>query len=189
MKKTISTIIILFFVLGYMPLTAISQSTILIEELKAQISNKEEEIKKLEEQAAAYKKELESAQSQKNTLKNQISQIEARVKKLQNDISITSVRIESASLKIDELALDISERQNEIDKKKDSIASTMQVLYEYDQASLIEVLLTKTTLSDLMDQIHYLESLQNEIYKNLVAYQELKKEMENRKSETERQRS
>ena len=189
MKKVILTILILFFVLGYMPLTAISQSTILIEELKAQISNKEEEIKKLEEQAAAYKKELESAQSQKNTLKNQISLIEGRVKKLQNDISITSVRIESASLKIDELSLDISERQNEIDKKKDSIASIMQVLYEYDQASLIEVLLTKTTLSDLMDQIHYLESLQNEVYENLIAYQELKKGLENKKSETEAQRN
>jgi murein DD-endopeptidase MepM/ murein hydrolase activator NlpD len=188
MKKTISTIIILFFVLGFMPLTALSQSSALIEELKQQISGKEEEIKKLEEQAAAYKKELESAQSQKNTLKNQISLIEGRVKKLQNDISITSVRIDSASLKIDELSLDISEKQNEIDKKKDSIASTMQALYEYDQASLMEVLLTKTTLSDLMDQIHYLESLQNEVYKNLLAYQELKRGLEDKKSEAEIQR-
>jgi murein DD-endopeptidase MepM/ murein hydrolase activator NlpD len=189
MKKILLTTLILFLAFGYVPFRVLGQSTVLIEELKAQISNKEEEIKKLEEQAAAYKKELETTQNQKNTLKNQISLIEGRVKKLQNDISITSARIENASLKIDGLSLDISEKQNEIDKKKDSIASVMQVLYEYDQASLVEIVLTKTTFSDLMDQIHYLESLQNEVYKNLVAYQELKKEMESRKSETERQRN
>ncbi|MDP2934596.1 MAG: hypothetical protein Q8N59_02435, partial [bacterium] len=65
MKNIILIILILLFITGYMPLTALSQSTILIEELKAQISSKEEEIKRLEEQAAAYKKELEGAQSQK----------------------------------------------------------------------------------------------------------------------------
>jgi murein DD-endopeptidase MepM/ murein hydrolase activator NlpD len=189
MKKIIPIIFILLLVISCKPLATTGQSSALIEDLKNQISGKEQEIKKLEEQAAAYKKELESAQSQKNTLKNQISLIEGRIKKLQNDISITSVRIESASLKIDELALDISEKQNEIDKKKDSIASMMQVLYEYDQASLMEIALTKTSLSDLMDQIHYLESIQQEVYKNLVIYQELKKGLENKKFETEAQRN
>lgn len=189
MKKIIPTILIILLTVSYVPLTALGQSSALIDDLKSQISNKEQEIKKLEEQAAAYKKELETAQSQKNTLKNQISLIEGRVKKLQNDISITSVRIDSASLKIDELALDISNKQNEIDKKKDSIAAMMQVLYEYDQASLMEIALTKASLSDLMDQIHYLESIQQEVYKNLLAYQELKRGLENKKTETELQRN
>lgn len=189
MKKILPIIFILLLVIGYKPLVIIGQSTALIEELKTQISSKEEEIKKLEERAAVYKKELETAQGQTNTLKNQISIIEGRIKKLQNDISITSAKIAGTSLKIDKLSLDISEKQNEIDKKKDGIASIMQTLYEYDRVSLIEILLTKNSFSDLINQIYYLQSLQNEVYKNLVIYRELKQELENKKSETEKERN
>ncbi len=190
MKKiSILTLLIVVFTVGYFSIPAFGQSAALIEELKAQISNKEQEIKALEEKAAIYKKELETAQSQKNTLKNQIALIEGRIKKLQNDIAITSTKIESTSLKIEQLNLDIAEKQNEIEKKKMSIASIIQVLYEYDQTSPLEIVLGKKTLSDLIDQLHYLQNLQNEIYNNLIEFQELKRGLEDKKSQTEKERN
>jgi len=161
----------------------------LIQDLRAQIEAKQQEIEKLEAQAAQYKKELENAQGQTSTLKNQIATIDSRIKKIQNDISITSVRIDSASLKIEGLALDILEKENEIDKKKGSIAVMIQILYEYDQASLMEMALTKSTFSELLDQVHYVETIQNNVYNDMLAYQDLKKGLETTKSETEKQRN
>jgi len=190
MKKIIICLILILSVVCFAK-PAISQDTSasLIQDLKSQIESKQQEIQRLEEQAAAYRKELENAQSQTSTLKNQIAIIDSRIKKIQNDISITSAKIDSTSLKIEELSLDIMEKQNEIDKKKDSIAAMIQILYEYDQASLMEMILTKNSFSELLDQIHYLETIQEDVYKDMLAYQELKRGLEDNKSETEKQRS
>jgi len=190
MKKTIILLILVLSFIGFIkPVMAQDASASLIQDLKSQIDSKQQEIQKLEEQAAAYKKELENAQSQTSTLKNQIATIDSRIKKIQNDISITTAKIDSTSLKIEELSLNIMEKQNDIDKKKDSIASMIQVLYEYDQTSLMEMVLTKSTFSELLDQVHYLETIQGDVYKDMLAYQELKRGLEDNKAETEAQRN
>ncbi|OGZ31807.1 MAG: hypothetical protein A2V69_00930 [Candidatus Portnoybacteria bacterium RBG_13_40_8] len=184
MKKLISFILLLFLIVP-----VIAQAASLIDDLRSQIDQKEQEIKKLEAQAAAYKKELESAQGQKNTLKSQLALIQSRITKLRNDISITGAKIDNASLKIEELTLDIGEKQNEIDKRKDSLATMIQTLYEYDDESLIEMVLVKNSFSDFLNQVHYLETIQENVYKNLLAFQELKKELEGDRTEAEKQRS
>ena len=184
MKKIISFILLLFLVLP-----AIAQAASLIDDLKIQINQKEQEIKKLEAQATAYKKELEGAQAQKNTLKNQLSLIQSRIAKLRNDISITSAKIENSTLKIEELTLDIEEKQNEIDKRKQGLATMIQTLYEYDDESLIEMVLIKNTFSDFLNQVHYLETIQQNVHKDLLAFQDIKKQLESDRTETEKQRN
>ena len=161
----------------------------LIDDLREQIDKKAQEIQQLEQQAAAYKKELESAQTQKSTLQNQLSLIESRIKKLRNDIYITTAKIDNASLKIEQLGLDIEEKENEIDKRKDSISIMVQTLYEYDQESLLELILTRNRFSDFLSQVHYIELLQANVHQDMMALQELKKELEQEKSDIEFQRN
>lgn len=160
-----------------------------IDALKEQIQQKESEIQKLEEQAAAYRKELESAQSQKNTLKNQIAIIESRVAKLKNDIYITTAKIDNASLKIEEIGLDIDEKQNEIDKRKDSLANMLQILSEYDQELLMELVLMQASLSDFLNQVHYLETIQQNVQTDLTEFMDLKNQLQEQKTAVEKQRS
>lgn len=179
MKKIISVICLLLLISTLLP--QITRAS-LVDDLKQQIEQKEQEIKQLEAQAAAYKKELQSTQSAKNTLNNQLATIASRIKKLQNDISITSAKISSTTLKIEELSLDIDEKQDEIDKKKKEISDVLQVLAEYDHESLMEIVLTKTNLSDFVNQVRYLESLEETIQENMTALQSIKKDMEGRKT-------
>ena len=186
MKKIINIICLLVIVSWLLPPIA---SASLIDDLQEQIRQKEEEIKQLEQQAATYKKELETTQSQKNTLNNQLTTIASRIKKLQNDISITSTKISSTTLQIEGLSLDIGEKQDEIDKKKQEISIMIQALYEYDQESLIETILMKNSLSDFVNQVHYLETLQENVHKNMLVLQELKKNMEQEKAAAEYQRT
>ena len=161
----------------------------LIDDLREQIDKKAQEIQKLEQQAATYKKELETAQAQKSTLQNQLSLIESRIKKLRNDIYITTAKIDNASLKIEQLGLDIEEKENEIDKRKDSISIMVQTLYEYDQESLLELILTRNRFSDFLSQVHYIELLQANVHQDMMALQELKKGLEQEKSDIEFQRN
>lgn len=180
MKKGFSTICLLFLVFSL--LLPIKTWAALVDDLRDQIKQKEEEIKQLEAQAAAYKKELETTQSAKNTLNNQLAIIASRIKKIQNDISITSAQITTTSLKIDELSLDIDETQDGIDKKKQEISNALEVIFEYDKESLIETILTKKNLSDFLSQVHYLESLEESVHQNMLALQEMKKGLEQNKS-------
>jgi len=161
----------------------------LIDDLQEEIDKKAQEIKELEEQAAAFRKELEDAQGRKSSLQNQLFIIESRIKKLRNDIYITAARIDNASLKIESLSLDIDEKQNEVDKKKDSIAVIIQVLYEYDQESLIELVLIESSLSNFLNQVRYLESLQENVHRDLIILQELKAILKEEKTEVEYQRN
>lgn len=186
MKKLISIICLLLLISTLLP--QISRAS-LVNDLKAQIEQKEQEIKQLEAQAAAYKKELQGAQSAKNTLNNQLAAIASRIKKLQNDISITSAKISSTTLKIEELSLDIDEKQDEIDKKKKEISDIIQALAEYDHESLMEIVLTKANLSDFMNQVRYLESLEETIHENMTALQAIKKDMEGQKTAAVQQKN
>jgi len=187
MKKIFAFSIILFMVCGL--LLPVIGRAVSIDALKEQIQQKESEIKKLEEQAAAYRKELESAQSQKNTLKNQLSLIESRIGKLKNDIYITTAKIDNASLKIEEIGLDIDEKQNEIDKRKDSLVNMLQILSEYDQESLMELVLMQASLSDFLNQVHYLETIQQNVQTDLTEFMDLKNQLQEQKTAVEKQRS
>lgn len=186
MKKII--LIICILVIGFW-LLPFSARAALIDNLKDQISQKEEEIRQLEQQAAAFKKSLQDAQSKKSTLKNQISLIEERIKKLKNDISLTSAKIYSASLQIDKISLDISDKENDIGKRETSIGLMIQSLYESDDESLMEIVLTKSSLSDFLNQVRYLETLQLNVYNELTRIKELKKELESQKIAVEYQRN
>ena len=186
MKKII--LIICILVIGFWSLPFGARAA-LIDNLKDQISQKEEEIRQLEQQAAAFKKSLQDAQSKKSTLKNQISLIEERIKKLKNDISLTNAKISSASLQIDKISLDISDKENDIGKRETSIGLMIQSLYESDGESLMETVLTKSSLSDFLNQVRYLETLQLNVYNELTRIKELKKELESQKIAVEYQRN
>jgi len=182
MKKLIF-ILIIFLLL---PINVIAES---IDNLKDQIRQKELEIIELEQQAEQYKAGLKDSQAKKNTLQNQVNIIKGRISKLRNDIAITNNKIDTAGLKIEELSLNIDEKQNEIDKRKDSIGEILQALYESDQESLIEIVLIENNFSDFLNQVHYLELLQENVHNELIVLQGLKAEMKEQKSQTEFQRN
>lgn len=186
MKKLISVICFLFLVSCFVP--NISSAT-LVDDLQTQIQQKQQEIERLEQQATEYKKQLETTQNQKDTLNNQISLIDARVKKLQNDISITSTQISAATLKIEELSLDIDQKQNEIDKKNKEISDAIQTLAEYDRESLMEIVLSRTDFSDFINQVRYLELLQENVQKDITELKTIKSNMEQDKNTAQAQKN
>ncbi len=186
MRKTILIICILFLGCWLLPSPS---SASLVDDLQAQINQKEAEIKQLEAQAAEYQKELTSTQSQKNTLNNQLAIIASRIKALQGDISVTTSKISATSLRIESLALDIDLKQDEIDKKRKEISDLLQVMAEYDKESLMEIVLTQDNLSDFVNQIHYMESIQKSIQNNITNLQNIKREMETQKTSAEIQKN
>jgi murein DD-endopeptidase MepM/ murein hydrolase activator NlpD len=190
MRKVFSfTVLLSLILITNYSLLIIDVSASLIDDLRGQIDQKEAEIKELEQKAAEYKQELQNTQAQKNTLNNQITLVESRIRKLRNDIYLTSAKIDNTSLRIEELSLRIGDKENEIIKKKDSIAEMIRALHEQDQTSLIEIVLTRDNLSDFVNQMRYIELLQEGVHNDMVILQELKQEMETDKQDAEQKRN
>lgn len=174
----------IFFLLFMLIIPLIARAS-LLDDLKQQIKDKEAEIKQLEEQAKAYQQSLKETQQQKNTLQNQLATIEARLKKLRADINLTSAKISTANLQIAELTLEIYDRTRQIEKHKENIAGIIRTLYEYDEKTLVELILENKKLSDFLSQMEYIELLQKNIQKDLESLKALKSELESKKQQVE----
>ena len=183
MKKIISIVCILCLA-SWILLPVISRAN-LLDDLKDQIKEKEEEIRQLKEQAETYKQTLEETQQQKNTLQNQLATIEARVRKLGADINVTSARISAANLRIEELTLEIYEKTKKIENHKENIAGIIRTIYEYDERTLLELILENKKFSEFLSQVEYIELLQRNVQRDLESLKNLKSELENQKQQVE----
>ncbi len=175
---------IIFCLIFSLLLPVLSQADIL-DDLKQQIQEKEQEIKQLEEQAKIYQQNLEQAQEKENTLQGQLAIIETRIKKLRNDINVTSAKIYTANLQIEELTLEIYKKTKQIAEHKENIAGIIRTIYEYDERTLLELVLENEKLSDFLNQVQYIELLQKNIQKDLELLKSLKLTLEEQKSEIE----
>ena len=186
--RIISVLCFLFFITGLLFYPISSSKASVLDDLKQQIANKEAEIKQLEEQAKAYQQSLNETQQQKNTLQNQLNVIQGRINKLRADINVTTVKISTANLQVEKLTLEIYDRTQQIGEHKENIAGMIRTLYEYDEKTLLELVLVNNKFSDFLSQVEYIEMLQKNVQKNLEALKVLKSELENQKQQVELQK-
>ena len=186
--KTIIIFCLLFSISGFLFFLPQLSKASLLDDLKQQIKEKEAEIKQLEEQATEYQQNLKETQQQKNTLQNQLATIEARLKKLRADINVTSAKISTANLQIEELTIEIYSKTEEIEGHKKNIAGIIRTIYEYDNKTLLELILENKSFSDFLNQVEYIELLQKNIQKDLESLKNLKLELENQKQQIETQK-
>lgn len=126
------------------------------------------------------KKALE-LQNEIDELDKNIAETQKKKQTLQRDISILNDEIAETKLKIQQISLaiqitemSIADKQSEIEKLEQEIKRQKTILAEYirtvnyyDQDSLIEILLSRENLSDVLDRIEALEVLQKQIHQTL----------------------
>lgn len=144
------------------------------EECEALLKKYEDDIKKLEGAIGQTEQEQRTIQSQISILRStiqrldlQIQQSNIMVKDLSYQIGDTENSIEQTSLKIEDL--------------KNKLAAILQIIYEEDQTSIIEILLSEATLSDFFDNLMALETLNLKSQEFLGEIKNLKETLEGQK--------
>ncbi|MDD5145268.1 MAG: lytic murein transglycosylase [Candidatus Pacebacteria bacterium] len=140
------------------------------------------ELKELENQIANYEKDISKTQAQKNTLKNQISLLKKKIDKLNLQIQQGNIMIKDLNIQISDTETSIIKTSKKIDDSKEKLTSILRIIYEEDQKSGLEVLLSGKEISDFFDNLMALEVLNS---KN----QDLLKEIKNLKSDLESQKT
>jgi len=128
------------------------------EECEALLQRYEEEIKQLE--GAIGKTEAEQ-----RTIQGQIDALRGSIQRLDLQIRQSNVMITDLTYQIKDTEQSIDQTSLKIDDLKNRLGNILQTIYEEEQVSLIEILMSGETLSDFFDNLMALETL------NLKSYQ------------------
>lgn len=165
-------------------------------ELEKRIEERKDIIKKLEEEAQKYQKEIEKTGQQKATLQSTIKVLDTTNKKLETDIKVTQTSISKTNLNISKLDFEIQEKNRKIEEGKLSIGKSLRVLSELDSQSILETLLSRKNISEVWNHAHALVTLNSKVRANIrelqgltVALAEDKQETEVKKKELEQQKT
>lgn len=157
----------------------------IIDDLKQKIQQKEQEIRQLEQKAEEYKKEIKERQNQAATIKNNINYLNSQINTLWAEILLTQSHIEQTELQIESLKAGIDQKEEEILRQKANLAGIIRIINENDQEETLQILLKNENFSEFLNQIEYIEILQNEIQKELDVIKTLKIKLEQDKEEQE----
>lgn len=160
-----------------------------LDELKQAIDAKNQEIKKLEEEAAAFQRQIRERQTQARTLTGELGRIDATIAKIRRDINVTTQRARKKELEIKELGLEIGEREEAIEKVRLGMASMIRALRERDETSLIAALVRHGALSGFLRQFDESALLQERFLGALGELRALRRELAGQKSDAEKKRA
>lgn len=157
------------------------------DELARQLSDKQAEIQKLEDQLA-------QSRNQEKTLKSQLNLIDGQAK-------ITSLKIEETNLKIEKLKREISDLSSRIDRIGATLNTLSEILlsrivqtYKYSNAvSAIDLLFSSHGFADLIERLKYIQVAQNydkkklyELQATKMAYSDQKEDKQTRQTQAEK---
>jgi len=153
----------------------------------------EQELRELEKLIAEYEADITKTEQEKKTLQNQIYILRNKIAKLNLQIKESNIMIEDLGLQIVDTKTSINKTSLRIEDSKQKLAEILRTIYEEDQKSLIEILLSEKELSGFFNNLIALEilNLKNkellENIKNLKFYlQDQKESLDEEKDDLER---
>ncbi len=183
-KKITTSILVLFLLLNIASVSS-AQS---VDELKQNINNHNDRIKKLDEEIKIYEKEIEVVEGEAKTLQNAVKVLDTSQKKIGTEIKKTETNIHKTNLTISDLGGDIASIETKINSNTKAIAKAISDMRQRDEESLIENFLINKSIAEILDEYESISQFQQKVRdqsKELAIY---KKELTDKKIITEREK-
>ncbi len=172
-KKHITTCLLIAFFSTVFPFYSSAQTTSQLAPEKLSIKQDlEAQLKQIEAQINQYEAELKNVKSEKNSLNSKIRQLTASKNALQLKIQQTQLIYEDTQSQISNTKKKISDNVKQAGELKLQLTEVIKKLYESDNYSPVEILLSSPKLSDFFDQVEQ----QKKLSQNLEAVLERIKE-------------
>jgi len=134
-----------------------------------------------EQQGQEYGKKIATSQEQQKTLKNEITNLNNKISKLKAEIKHNNLLIKDLNFQIKDTETSITTTTGRIEDTKLKLAEILRVTKQYDDKSVVEILLAEDNLSSFFDEITALDALN---YRHQQLYQDitdLKQQLETEK--------
>lgn len=142
----------------------------------------EEELQKVLEEIKKLDKEIAKTEKEKRTLQNEIYLLKRKIARLDLQIRENELTVKTLIIQIKETEKSIEKTSERIEQKRKQIVSILRAIYEQDQKSFLEILLSEDSLSEFFDSLNRLEMLYSENQKLLDEIKDLKSSLEVAKS-------
>jgi len=149
----------------------------------------EEELKKLEEQIVQYQEDISKTEKEKKTLQDQIYLLRKQIEKLDLQIYQSNIVIKDLTYQVADTEESIIKTSDKVYDTRDKLADILKLIYEEDQKSLLEVLLSEDELSDFFNNLMALETLNNKSQELLEEIKSLKVSLENQKESLDEEKA
>jgi len=180
LKYLIFAILLFVFILSNLKILAMTP-----EEEKVVL---EKELKELEAKIAQYESDVTKTQQEKKTLQNQIYILKKKIETLDLQIHQSNLMIKDLGFQVKDTEGSIEKTSLKIEDSKEKLSNILRTLYEEDQKSLLEILLSEPKLSNFFDNLMALEALNQKNQELLKNITELKSNLESQKQTLEEEK-
>lgn len=133
--------------------------------------------------------DIEKTEQEKKTLANTIYILRNKIQSLNYQISQGNIMIEDLSVQIDDTQVSINKTKEKVDDIKSKLSLLLQLRYEEDQRSTLEIFLAEKTLSNFFDNLVALEMLNLKTQEFLENIKDLKGELESQKTDMDQEKN
>lgn len=176
LKITLSATVLLLVVL-ITSFTVMAAST---DELKRDLEN---QIRQKQIEINQHQDKINETRQKSGTLNNEIQILESQISKIQVEVKQIDLTIQKSDLNIGEIDIQIGILEEKVNQERSLLAEYIRTVAQYDQETLLEVILKNDSFSDFFDEINALENVQEEIHKTLDIIKILRGDLEEQKDQ------
>ena len=185
-------LIIIFSVFSYSSFFTRSASAGTVEDLQAKIDEKNKNIEALNKEIQMYADLSDKTSAQAKTLQSKIQSLTQNGKMLDADIKKTKTQIDVANLDIQRIGKNIKVSEDKVGQYSGAIKNEIKNMQSSEDFTLIENLLSKKNMSDVLIEIDSLRSLGKALGEHVDSLKNEKKILltdKNQKEDTKKQLS
>lgn len=138
-------------------------------------------LKELEEKIRQYEIDITKNEAKIQTLEYQISSLKNKINQLDLEIRKGNIVIKDITLQIQDTETSIEKTSLKIEDLKEKLIGILRTIYEEDQKSLVEILVSEDTLSGFFNNLMSLEVLNQTSQEILENIKDLKASLESQK--------
>ena len=160
MRKILASSIILYLIM--IPVVHAQDLSDAVTERRKQL---EADLAAIEKEIGTFQVLIDGKRSESASLQRDISILDAQIKKTKLEMQSLELIIAKLSAQIKEKEQSITTISSTIDEQKLSLAESIKKLREYDDASMVEVMLSNEKLSDYFNDVDAIDVVQDPLQK------------------------
>jgi murein DD-endopeptidase MepM/ murein hydrolase activator NlpD len=157
------------------------------DELRSNITSTQANIDKLEKEITQYEKDLDVIGKEKKTLQSAVNELDVSRKKVQTSITLTQNKITQTQSTINTLSGEIKTREKLVSEHQHALAESIRLLNAEDSTTLLEILLSGTSVSEAWENIDTLRQFKRGVEERVATLNAEKSGLEKKRTEHEEQ--
>ncbi len=192
-KKRWLGAVLAFMIMLMLPCTTMADNT--KESLDEKIASETGELSSAQEQKKELEANLEAAQALKESLQKEKNELAGHVVQLDSEMSQVSTKLSEVETLLEKKETEHKETEKKLEQAKEDVEKQyedmkirIRFMYEHGSMSFLEILLSCTSFSEMLNKAEYIEQVSAYDRKMLEYYEETKIAVEELEKELESQR-